>query len=72
MSRGGHELGYDILGVLRRPHTQGLETLQTVLIINVELLECKTCVLNKVGEEGSKLHRFDHFKVIWEVLHGDA
>jgi len=67
-----HELRYDILRVLRSPHTQRLESLQTVLVINVELLQGESSVLHQVREEGSILNRLDHLNVSREVLDRDA
>ena len=65
---GCHELRYDKLSVLARAHTQGLEALQTVLIVNLKLLQCESSMLDKIAEESCILNWLDHFFSFWEIF----
>ena len=67
-----HELCHNELSVLTCAHAQWLEALQTVLIVNLELLQSETSVLDKVAEECSVLNWFDDLFALREVLDGDT
>lgn len=74
LCRGSHELCHDKLSVLTRAHAQGLESLKTVLIVNLKLLKSETGMLNQVTEESGVLDGLDNFLtlIIGEVLDGNT
>lgn len=72
LCRRRHELRHDELGVLARAHAQRLEALQTVLIIDLELLQREPRVLNQVAEQSGILNWPDSIIVLREVLHRNA
>lgn len=72
LRRRGHELRDDKLSVLTSAHAQWLEALQTVHIVNLELLEGESGVLDKITEEGGVLDWLDNLFTFREVLDGDA
>ncbi len=72
LTRGRHEFSHDVLGVAACAHAQRLETLQTVLVVNVQLFEGEASVLDEISEKRCILHWFDDILTIWEVLNGDT
>ena len=72
LCRWGDELCHDKLSVLTSTHAQRLEALQTVLIVNLELLQGKSGVLDKITEECSVLDWLDDLLTLREVLDGDT
>lgn len=72
LSSRGNEFGYDKLSVLAGTHAEGLEALETVLIINLKLLKSEAGVLDKVTEERGVLHGLDGVLILREVLDGDT
>ena len=72
LGRWSHKLRHNIFILFACAHAEGLEALQTVLLVDLELLEGEASVLDQVGEECCKLNRFDHLLIVREVLHGDS
>ena len=67
-----HELSDDVFKLVTSAHAKGLETLEGILVIDIELLEGEARVLDQVSEQRRILHWLDDFLIVWEVLHGDA
>ena len=72
LGRWSHKLRHNIFILFACAHAEWLEALQTILLVDLELLEGETSVLDQVGEKGSKLNRFNHLLIVREVLHGDS
>ena len=69
---GRDEFSYDKLVLLSCAHAQRLETLQTVGLVDVELLQSEARVLHQIREQGRILHWLDDVRIVWEVLYGDT